>query len=437
MREIVRCNMRLAIGYVESNERDHECLYSGRSVQWGRTLDAEGIVRMPRIDADVLCLPRSAFHTANEGYPRMQPDIGLGWVEEIRETCKLFRLHEEHEATELMNQFLKDAYCWMIDRPAGAIPESPVSSLHNLRSLRWHLKLAEKHRLQEAKDYLNGLKGTVFGLVETDEGGTLRPAKRALVEIVDHDETYSARTDAEGCYEIKGAPSSSRCSPAFISAAHHGKTVESRYEGILDEPEAGQRVEKNLVVPGGEWKWSGTIHLFLNENFQCSKRDKKAEDVTREFFERRGSISFALKKVDIEASGASRIAADLPDLRLQGGVQARAYYNYIHKSPDSRRRDRMTGLGSASIRPADVQIAISRDFESMAKTLEALAVKAASGDAKALENMNRLLAGVPSGGVDIVAVVTIQKEADWSLKLHRVVEEKKREVRLGDNRKLF
>lgn len=376
------------------------------------TLDAEGIVRMPTLDADVLCLPRSAFHTDTEGFPHAEPDVGLGWVEEIRETCKLFRLHEEHEATELMNQFLKDAYCWIIDQFAGAIPESPVSSLHNLRSLRWHLKLAEKYRLEEAKHYLNGLKGTVSGLVETEEGGTLRPAKGAMIEIVDHDETFSARTDAEGRYEIKGAPISSRCSPVFISASHHGEKVESRYEGTLDEPETGQRVEKNIVVPGGEWKWSGSILLFLNEHFQRSKGEKKAEDVTREFFERRASIIFSLKDLDLERSAAARIADDLPDLRLHGSVQARSYYNYIHKSPDSRRRDRMTGLGSASIRPADVQISMSRDFESMAKTIEALALKAASGDVKALENMNQLLAGEPSGGVDIVAVVTIQKEAD-------------------------
>ena len=424
VRETVRCNMRYAIGYVESNERDRYCLYRGRSVQWGRTLDAEGIVRMPTLDADVSCLPRSAFHTDSEGYPQIEPDKGLEWVEEIREVCELFKLFEKSEATDLMNQYLKDAYCWVVDQPAGAYPETPQSSLHRLRSLRWHYKLAEKHQLEESKRYLNGLKGTVYGMVEVDEGGTLRPANGAVVEIIDNDETLNTRADAEGRYEIKDAPISSRCSPVFISARYRGKTVEGRYEGVLDEPEVGGRVEKNIVVPGEEWIWNGALKVLLNEHFQCNKQQKGSEEVTREFFERNAAVMFRLKEFDLEGSPAARIADDLPDLKLSGTVQARSYYNYISNGPNTRRKDRMAGLGHASLRPGDVQISISRDIESMEKKIQALAMRGSTGDLKAIEEMNQLLTGSPEGGTAVVVVVTIQKEEPWKLKMHRLVEEK-------------
>ncbi|MDH4266142.1 MAG: hypothetical protein OEW45_10935, partial [Deltaproteobacteria bacterium] len=424
VRKVVQCNMRFAIGYVESNHQDVYCLYRGRVSGWGRTLDADGIVRLPTLDADVLCLSRSAFHTDCEGYPHADPDEGLGWVEEIREVCELFRLFEKSEATDLMNQYLMDAYCWLIDKPAGAYPETSQSSLHRYRSLRWHYKLAEKHQLEKSKQFLNGLKGTVFGVVEIDEGGVLRPANGAVVEIIDHDETFSAKTDAKGRYEIKDAPISSRCSPVFISATYRGKTVESRYEGILDEPKPDERVEKNLVVPGGEWQWNGSLKVSLNEHFQCSKRDKGAEEVTREFFERNAMVTFRLKKLDLEESPAARIADDLPDLRLSGTVQARAYYNNNSNTPESRRKDRMVGLGRENLRPADVQISISRDIESMQKKIEAIAKRGSAGDLKALEEMNKLLMGSPEGGTAVAVVVTIQKGEPWKLKMHRHVEEK-------------
>jgi hypothetical protein len=400
VREAVRCNVRYALGDVESNSHNMMCLYRDRVVAHGTEKDAEGNWRMPRMDFDIYCLPRSAFHPEAEGEVNIDANEGLRWVEEIREVCRSFDLFEINEATDLMNEFLKDALC-----------------LSGRKDLGWYLSLAEKYQLGPAADWIKGFYGTVYGTVYLKEGTALQPAPGAKVTIWDLGREISATADAQGGYMLPKAPLCGRyCTPIRIGAVYKGRSTEDKYAGMLEQPDPKARQEKNLTILGGDWRWTGTVAIEVLEQANCSldESDKKS---TKLFYEHEETIQVATmqvawgkddilqKPVDALAGSFSanlsnlrQVSSNSPIVQIQGTLYGGGYM--LEKST-------LRGNGLQALTAEIARIEITRDFESMEGEIERLGKLAGAGDMKALEQMNALLSGEPANGEQLLVHVII------------------------------
>ncbi|MCK4263543.1 MAG: hypothetical protein KAX27_01245, partial [Candidatus Aminicenantes bacterium] len=155
IRDRARCLMRFANGDVEEGNTG---LYRGRRSEIGH-LDQDGILVPPKRDFDVTCERRDAFTTIEEGEPQAPSDTAMEWVEKIRERCLWYELNDEYDdSTDLMEQYLKER---------KVLCDNPPDKGHY-----FFLKLAEKHDLPEAKEYIDGFYATLYGKVEieTEEG---------------------------------------------------------------------------------------------------------------------------------------------------------------------------------------------------------------------------------------------------------------------------
>ncbi len=401
VREGVRCNVRYAIGDVESNSQSVYCLYGDRVVSHGTEKDAEGNWRQPRMEFDIYCLPRSAFHLEAEGEVMIPADIGLGWVEEIRNVCRLFDLSVElGEATDLMNQFLKDALC-----------------LTRRKDLGWYLNLAEKYRLDPAKEWIEGFYGAVTGTVYLMEGETRRKASGAKVTIYDADREISGTADTEGRYSLSKAPlCGKRCTPIRIGAVHQGRSTDDQYFGELEEPNPNASQEKDLTIIGGNWRWSGTVgleildqnHCVLDESDQKQTRSRQEVEDTIQI----ATLRLSWQKDDIYHAQADALSGSLsthiselrrvfsssPVVQIQGSLYGGGHL---------LERSTFEADGLQPLNPENTKVMISRDFESMQSEIERLGRKAGSGDLNALDRMNALLSGEPANGEQIVIQVMI------------------------------
>lgn len=265
VRESVRCLMRFALGDVETG---YVGLYNGRVKRHGTQYDSEGNLLMPNMDFDILCLPRSAFHTESEGTQGDAVDRGLSHVDQIRDICEWFELFEYNEGTDLMNQFLQDFLC---------------DDKHNPdKGLQWYLALAQKYKLKKSEEHILGFYGTVRGKVEIQEGKRHKAASGAKVYIKDKPKTLETTADDKGRYEIGEAPLHCKCSPYPISAEYEGDRVDSKYEGPLKQPMPSWRHKKDLFIPGSGYEWSGTLSLEVTRRFQCNAEEQTSELGRRE-----------------------------------------------------------------------------------------------------------------------------------------------------------
>ena len=239
VRETVRCLMRFALGDVEQGRM---ALYCGRSLEHGTQYDDEGNLIMPDMDFDVTCLPRSAFHMSSAGRVCIPTDIGLSWVEQIRDVCEWFQLHEANEATDLMNQFYEDSMCL-------APPNVPKQGHRN-----FYRKLAQEYKLQKSIDYNKGFYGELYGKVEIEAKGRRVPAANAIVTVTipNDGETRTAETDSEGNYEMEDVLLHKDCSPFKITAEHGQDKIVDSFDGPLEEPDPSYRHEKNLTIRKGD-----------------------------------------------------------------------------------------------------------------------------------------------------------------------------------------
>jgi len=239
VRETVRCLMRFALGNVETG---HMSLYCDRRMEHGTQYDDEGNLIAPDIDFDINCLPRSAFHMASAGRVCIPTDVGLSWVEQIRDVCEWFQLHEASEATDLMNQFYEDSMCL-------SPPNVPKQGHRN-----FYRKLAQEYKLQKSIDYNKGFYGELYGKVEIEAKGNRVPAANAVVTVTipNDGETRTAETDSEGNYEMKDVLLHKDCSPFKITAEHGQDKIVDSFDGPLEEPDPSYRHEKNLTIRKGD-----------------------------------------------------------------------------------------------------------------------------------------------------------------------------------------
>jgi len=239
VRETVRCLMRFALADVEQGRM---ALYCGRSLEHGTQYDDEGNHIMSDMDFDVTCLPRSAFHMSSTGRVCIPTDMGLSWVEQIRDVCEWFQLHEANEATDLMNQFYEDSMCL-------APPNVPKQGHRN-----FYRKLAQEYKLQKSVDYNKGFYGELYGKVEIEAKGNRVPAANAVVTVTipNDGETRTAETDSEGNYEMEDVLLHKDCSPFKITAEHGQDKIVDSFDGPLEEPDPSYRHEKNLTIRKGD-----------------------------------------------------------------------------------------------------------------------------------------------------------------------------------------
>ena len=197
-------------------------------------------------------LPSELWNTAPDGTVKKEADVGLGWVETVREEAEYFKLTSEHSrATDLMNRYLKATLCLL-------------SNGH-----QWYHNLSTKHSLSDARNYIEGFYATLFGKVEIDTGEEKLPAAEAKVTVTDpHDKrTWETETDQEGRYKIEDVILHEQCSPFNIFAEYHSDQVESQYIGPLTEPDPSAEHEKNLLFALPEYTAIlKTIHQSRSQN---------------------------------------------------------------------------------------------------------------------------------------------------------------------------
>lgn len=245
VRDQARCLMRFANHDLEYGKFAY---YTGRSSYIG-TMDSAGVITLPQGDFDVDCERRSFFHVEEPGEPVMPADMAMQSGEKIRETCEFYGLEPERmDTTELMEQYLMEK---------KVLCELPPGKGHS-----FFKKLAVKHGLPKAAEYIDGFYGRLRGKVELENEGRREPAPGAVVIVMDKEDARTWRTTAgpDGRYEIKDVILHKNCSPFEIKAEYEGYNTEDSYEGPLEEPDRDFIYEKDLlIVPSA---WEGTIEYL-------------------------------------------------------------------------------------------------------------------------------------------------------------------------------
>jgi len=233
-RERSRCLLNFAIGDIEANTRGFG-LYEDRELVFGYR-DKDGNICLPDRDFNVMCERRVEFVRLSEGKPSKKLFIGLQFVDEIRKECTWWGFKgERQDATDLMNEYYKDALC--------KIPPHKNKMGH-----QYFLNIAKEYELSKSVEYNEGFYGNLYGKVEVLKNGVRKPAPEAKVTVSDFDQTWSAKADAKGNYEINDVILHKDCSPFNISAIYEGDWVYDQYEGPLEKPDNGHKHRKDLLI---------------------------------------------------------------------------------------------------------------------------------------------------------------------------------------------
>lgn len=249
-----KCMINFSIRSVESDARGWG-VYRCREGEFGE-VDEEGNTVFPDRDfTDVDCEPRSSFHYTSRGEPDKPTDMGLNWIEQVREEARWWKFSDaEQDATELMEEFYKDSMCKM--------PPNGCDKGH-----RHYQKLAEQYHLPRAIEYNEGFYATIYGKVEVVSSSGRKPAEEAEVTVKAplDGESWTGRTDKEGKYEIKKVLLHKECQPFEITARHGQDEAWDLFYGPLEKPDPSYRYEKNLEIRKGDilgrvsvsYDWSG------------------------------------------------------------------------------------------------------------------------------------------------------------------------------------
>lgn len=245
IKSAAKCMLNFSVRDVEANPR-------GLGVYEGR----EGSFNIPPDrDFDVDCEPRSSFTFTSKGEPIKSTDLGLDWIDQVREEARWWQCpKEENDATELMEEFYEDSIC--------KVPPNDCGKGH-----RYFRQLAQKYSLPRAIKYNEGFYATIYGKVEVVSSSGRKPAKDADVTVkapLDGD-SWSGRTDKEGNYEIKKVLVHKECQPFEITARHGQDEAWDSFYGPLKKPDPSYRYEKNLEIRKGDllgrvsvsYDWSG------------------------------------------------------------------------------------------------------------------------------------------------------------------------------------
>ncbi len=419
-----KCLINFALGDIESSEkggggssgvRGHGgSLYRNHFLAFGYQ-DADGNMRLPDRDFDVMCEGRSEFTRLSEGEP--EPDKTIAWalkyVGEIRDEAEWWAFErEKQDATDLMNQYYEDALC--------KIPPHKEKEGH-----KYFLDLAKEKELDDSIKYNEGFYATLYGKVEVFLDGIREPAAGAKVTVEDLDETWTVTADAQGNYEIKAAILHKECSPFDIRAVHEGDWVEEKYEGILEEPDKGARHRVDLLIrPKPQYQWYGHITFTNWERFNCA--DEFDTDVISGFLKKekdilqRGDVHLNAKNVDVAGPGTFHLGPG--DMIATGSVTGKYKYHYereLHqklRNEDSYDSQNDSGQKSFPITEQNLIIQVVNEnltdgdkFEGMAKD-----IMAGGFDPEAIEAMTKQLEQMMGAGQRSFPVrVQIQFIGDW------------------------
>jgi len=239
IRDYARCLMRFANGDVEEG---YTGLYEGRRSEFGH-IDQDGNLVMPNRDFDITCERRDEFTTVEEGEPKVPADKAMEMVDKIREQCKWYNLQGEYDdSTDLMEEYLQEK---------TVLCELPKDKGHY-----FFLKLAEKYDLPKAKEHIDGFYATIYGKVELDTMEGRKPAREAKVMVrspKDKDapknrREWTATTDEDGKYKMKGVILHKDCSPFKITAEYKNCEEKTKYVGPLEAPDSSYEYKKDLLI---------------------------------------------------------------------------------------------------------------------------------------------------------------------------------------------
>jgi len=222
-----KCMINFSIRSVEADERG-----------WGVYRGREGEFAGSGGDFDVDCEPRDSFHYTSKGEPDKPTDMGLNWIEQVREEARWWKFSDaEQDATELMEEFYKDSMC--------KTPPNGCDKGH-----RHYKKLAERYNLPKAVTYNKGFYATIYGKVEVVSSSGRNAAKGAEVTVTSplDGESWHGSADNEGNYEIKNVLLHKECMPFKITARYGQEEAWDVFYGPLEKPDPSYRYEKNIDI---------------------------------------------------------------------------------------------------------------------------------------------------------------------------------------------
>jgi len=240
--------------------RDVEASPYGFGVYDGR----EGTFNIPKDrDFDVDCEPRSSFSYTSKGRPSKPTDLGLAWINQVREEARWWQFSDAvNDATELMEEFYEDSMC-----------ESPPNDCS--KGHTYYRELAEKYKLDRGYKYNEGFYGTIYGHVDIVSSSGRRPAEDALVTVISplDGQTWTAKTDDDGNYIINDVLLHKECKPFEITAVHKMGEAKSFFEGPLEKPNPSYRFEKNLEIKIAEFDLIAEYDSVFEESFLSEEKD--------------------------------------------------------------------------------------------------------------------------------------------------------------------
>ncbi|MEN8178756.1 MAG: hypothetical protein ABFS39_09060 [Pseudomonadota bacterium] len=414
-----RCLLNFSLGDLESSEKSDAgesghggSLYSNRFLAFGYR-DAEGNMRLPDRDFDVLCEDRGSFTRQAEGEPTKTIDWAFAQVGKIRDEAEWWEFFGiKEDAIDLMNEYYEDALC--------KIPPHDQKEGH-----KHFLELAREEELDDSIEHNEGFYGTLYGKVETIRDGVRRPADGAEVKVEDSGESWSVRADRDGNYEIKEIILHKECSPFDISAVHEGDWVNDTYDGPLEEPDKATRHEKNLLIePKRQYDWSGTISLTGWKRGACSYNvDNENINSSREY--KKNNLQRAqlnIKARNIEMAGTGQLYLGPGDMIASGSQSAKYEYHDESQSRDkkppraSHSRVHHAGQKSFMLTADNLFIQIVKEVLTDADRFEAKVREIMAGgyDPEAIEKMSRELETLMGGDERSFPVrIRIQLDGDW------------------------
>jgi len=108
VKSAAKCMINFSIRDVEGNPRGNS-VYKGRKGEFGQ-LDEAGNLVIPERDFDINCEPRSSFTYTSKGEPAVPTDMGLDWINQVREEARWWNFGDaDKDATDLMEEFFKDS----------------------------------------------------------------------------------------------------------------------------------------------------------------------------------------------------------------------------------------------------------------------------------------------------------------------------------------
>lgn len=289
------CLLNFAVTTIEVTSMGIGGLYYNRA-RSSNLKDANGNTIVPEEGTPTWCERRRAFDTDQKGEPRLPADVGLAWVNTIRDECLWWEFNDQYnDATDLMNQYYEDVLC------------KKPPHLYD-RGHKWFLDLAEEYGLEKSIEYNKGFYGTVHGIVELLENGERKVAPGAEVTIYAYGQNWTTTADHDGIYKIEDAILHADCSPFDIYATHKGDRTDDTYNGYLTEPDKSAELLKDLLIERSEdWEWSGTMTVEKLERFDC-ELDKSTDNSwghtkLHELSTTRATVSIRAENIDDSPPG--------------------------------------------------------------------------------------------------------------------------------------